>query len=143
MVLLSELRNGDTLTQVGKHFDNVKLVTPADVQTNTNITTVWGNKGLPIMPGDQFYHFSLSTGAGCHLQFRQGALVNLWNTAYTSVVRDASQLTRPNQLLAYGFFLGYLMVVVLGTLAFLFLRKRRILRPQGSSTLVAPTQVSC
>jgi hypothetical protein len=135
MVLLTELRNGDTLAQVGKHFDNTKLVTPADVQTNTNIRTVWGNKGLPILPGDQFYFFSLSTGAGCHLQFRQGTLVNLWNTAYTSVVRDPRQLTRPNQFLAFGFFLGYLMVVVLGTIAILFLGKRRMLRPLACNTM--------
>ncbi len=139
LVLAAKLRNGDTLQDVSAHFDNVRLVTANDVHVNRNIATVWGNKGLTIAKGDQFYFCSVSTGAGGYLQFRQDKLVNLWNTAYSTpgnlMKAQPGQMTRPNQLLALGFLPGYLAFGAIGTITIKILRKLQLPRSAPSSTV--------
>jgi hypothetical protein len=127
------LRDGDTLQEVGTHFDDMQLVTANDVNANRNISTTWANRGLTIANGDQFYSCSVNTGAGGYLQFRQGKLVNLWDTAHSSVGNlkaQPAQLEYPSQLLASGFLIGYLVVVSLCTITILALRRKRTCVPQ-------------
>ena len=141
LVLLTKLRNGQTLQDVSAHFDDVRLVTANDVHVNRNIARVWGNKGLTIAKGDQFYFCSVSAGAGGYLQFRQGKLVNLWNTAYTTpgnlMKAQPGQMTRPSQLLTYGFLFGYFALVATGTITIQILRKMRIERGITSKDLTS------
>ena len=140
-VIALELHNGDTIKQVGRQFHQMRLLTPAsDSEYLTNLAMVWSNRGLPIQENDEFFHASLRGGAGAYLQFRDGRLVNLWNTAYIDSHKLAPS-PPPDNLARLRFIAIYLAGAVLvlladSVLAFLLRRnKRSRTKPSNASLL--------
>lgn len=115
----SELQNGDTLQEVGRHFDKIQMVTDLEQATKKDIIEYLVRLKMDILEGDQFFHASLLNGAGMDLQFRDGHLVNHY--------KRATKHSHP--LIRFGFPIYYVSFVTM--LFFVHrLHLRRSVRPK-------------
>ena len=118
----SDLRPGDTLQEVGRHFDKMQMVTDLDAAKMKEIVESRVRMKMEILEGDQFYYASLLNGAGMDLQFRDGHLVNLWK-------RGTKYSQHP--LIRYGFPIYYVSFVTMFFFVYRLL-VRRALNPTGT-----------
>ena len=66
----SELRNGDTLQEVRRHFDKMQMVTDLNAAQMKEIVAKRVQLKMTMLEDDQFFHGSLANGEGMDLQFR-------------------------------------------------------------------------
>ena len=118
-ILYSKIYDGELVQNVGKHFDEVRLVTHEHTQDTKVITNIWSNRGWRIEKEDKFYFMSTTKGYGCYFQFRDDRLINHLNTDYKDFEANAAQngYSLPHRSLRFGVWPFYLSLSAIALLA--------------------------
>ena len=128
-VLLPNVHNGDTRQEVALLFASGDRV---DMQTDSNVQK-WNFRPWPILPGDEFWQFSDSSGHRVYLQFRNGLLVNHPKANFVNADWHGQINQQPPLLLRYGVWpYGVALIVTVGYLLLAFDQKPRPSRINSS-----------
>jgi hypothetical protein len=132
-VLRTNVRNGDTIEQVKRHFHQVRPIDEAQMRTFREICQ---SRGWQIAEGDEIMQFTDTNNHGIMLQFRDGKLINHQPTDFShpSPFSKLNSYRHPNWFVRNPSFVAAAVCAVTMVLACVFWASSRSFQQRSRPT---------